>query len=276
MLKNRIKWALLQTLSAIMSTLGISAIAASLILQALVRAVVRRIRRQPKQPRPFLEEEKRRAELRKLDEISWMRRELQAKSIFPEIANAAEAEYQATMASHNGYIPTEGGPDKHLVDVAYYAKRVGLNSEEVQVQTEDGHVLALWHVYDPREYTPMTRAQRMVRGPENINEIRAPSRVGQGASGVGHKAKQKYPVLMIPGLLQSAGAFCTSDEHSLAFWLCKQGFDIWLGNMRDFRPEHVEFKHGDPKMWNWDSTLSAFLLYPLFPSLSFYRNQHHS
>ncbi|KAI9052757.1 hypothetical protein LZ554_003030 [Drepanopeziza brunnea f. sp. 'monogermtubi'] len=262
-LKNRIKWQLLQALSTIMSTLGISAIAAAFILRALVRAITRRIRRQKKQPRIFEREEKRRAELRRLDDISWTKRELQAKSAFPEIANSVDLDSQSTMAAHNGYMPTEGGPDKFVVDVAYYARRVGLNSEEVRVQTEDGHVLTLWHVYDPREYTPMTRAQRMIRGPESIDEIRAPSRPIQGAMGGGQKLKQKYPLLLIPGLLQSAGIYCTNDEHSLAFWLCKQGYDVWLGNMRSgFKPEHIDLKRGDPKMWNWDIRHMATLDLP--------------
>ncbi|PVH78911.1 alpha/beta-hydrolase [Cadophora sp. DSE1049] len=169
----------------------------------------------------------------------------------------------------DGYVPTEGGPDSFVVDVGYYARRVGLDSEEVKVQTEDGFVLDLWHVYDPREYTPLSRAQRMVRGPESIDDIRPPSRESSGSENPkekgkeGEARKQKYPVLMMPGLMQSSGVYCTNDEHSLAFWLCKQGYDVWLGNNRcGFNPQHVEFKKGDPRMWNWNITHMATLDLP--------------
>ena len=38
-----------------------------------------------------------------------------------------------------------------------------------------------------------------------------------------------YPVLMIHGLLQSSGAYCTNDDDSLAFFLCKRYvFDMCL------------------------------------------------
>jgi pimeloyl-ACP methyl ester carboxylesterase len=57
-------------------------------------------------------------------------------------------------------------------------------------------------------------------------------------------------VLLIHGLLQSAGAYCTNDEDSLAFYLAKQGYDVWLGNNRcGFEPEHTLLKYNDPRMW---------------------------
>lgn len=113
----------------------------------------------------------------------------------------------------------------------------------------------------------------MVRGPESIDDIRAPSREPAAASekakekgkeGEGMGRKQKYPVLMMPGLMQSSGVYCTNDDHSLAFWLCKQGYDVWLGNNRcGFKPEHVEFKKGDPRMWNWNSKFTLSHKYPV-------------
>lgn len=206
-------------------------------------------------PRPFQEEERRRAEFRKREERAWKRKG-ESGEVDPEI-----------VESHGGWIPTEGGKDKIVQDVGYYARRVGLDSKEVKVQTEDGHVLVLWHVFDPNEYTPLPAALRGIRGPESIDGIRAPSRKLEPDGNENRRGRKddgrKYPVLMIHGLLQSPGIYCTNDEHSLAFWLCKEGFDVWLGNCRaGFVPEHVEFGSRDPAMWNWDLRHMATLDLP--------------
>jgi predicted alpha/beta hydrolase len=63
----------------------------------------------------------------------------------------------------------------------------------------------------------------------------------------------KYPVLMIPGLMQSSGAFCVNDDDSLAFFLCKSGYDVWLGNNRGyFHPEHRTLKPSSSEFWAWN------------------------
>ncbi|CAL3966224.1 unnamed protein product [Diplocarpon coronariae] len=260
-IKNHIKWTLQQLVATILGTFGMIVLLISFVLRSLFALPTRLVT--PRPARPFQAEESRRAELRKADSLAWMKRERQKSSGFPEVS--ASADVEAAAGVHNGYVPTEGGPDKLVADVGYYARRVGLDSEEVRVQTEDGHVLLLWHIFDPREYTAMTRGQRMVRGPENIDSIRPPSRARKAEDGAGEgaKKKQKYPVLMIHGLLQSAGVFCTNDEHSLAFWLCKQGYDVWLGNMRSgVKPEHIDLKPSDPNMWNWDIRHMATLDLP--------------
>jgi pimeloyl-ACP methyl ester carboxylesterase len=57
----------------------------------------------------------------------------------------------------------------------------------------------------------------------------------------------------VPGLLQSAGAYCSNDDDSLAFYLCKVGYDVWLGDNRcGFHPEHVALPCSDPRMWAWN------------------------
>ncbi len=65
--------------------------------------------------------------------------------------------------------------------------------------------------------------------------------------------KPKFPVLLMPGLLQSAGAYCVNDDDSLAFYLCKSGYDVWLGNNRcGFKPKHALLDYPDPRMWCWN------------------------
>ncbi|PQE18207.1 hypothetical protein CJF30_00009382 [Rutstroemia sp. NJR-2017a BBW] len=184
-IRRRIKWKAIQIMSTFLYMGGII-----VLLGAILRSLIKS--KSCKQERPFQEEENRRAQGRKQDEKAWKQRKVQSSTGSPDIERDAEI--------NDGFVPTEGGPDKFIVDTAYYAKRVGLDSEEVKVQTEDGHIIVLWHIYDPREYTPMTLEQRAVRGPECIDNIRPPTRARKSA----RFGKQKYPVLMIHGLLQSA------------------------------------------------------------------------
>ncbi|KAI3342822.1 Alpha/Beta hydrolase protein [Ustulina deusta] len=192
--------------------------------------------RNPDALRPLREEEVRRSSTRKEQDILWKRR----KSI-----NQGN-DGQECPLSNDGFLPTEGGPDPIICDVAYYARRVGLDVEEFQVQTEDGFIIDLWHVYDPREYTRLDEADRSYRGPDPFNgkskkRLKDPNQ------------KPKFPVLLMHGLLQSAGAYCVNDDDSLAFYLCKSGYDVWLGNNRcGFDPKHVLLDYSDPRMWCWN------------------------
>ncbi|GJN66522.1 ab-hydrolase associated lipase [Purpureocillium lilacinum] len=183
--------------------------------------------------RPFYEEEKRRAELRKKKQDAWGRR--------PSVDGLQGDQESAA----DEYPPTEGGKDPIVCDVGYYARRVGLDVEEFKVQTEDGFVIDLWHVFDPKEYTKLDATSRDHMGPT----------VFQGSTKKlkDTEKKPKFPVLLMHGLLQSSGAYCCNDDESLAFWLCKSGFDVWLGNNRcGFKPRHTVLEYGDPRMWCWN------------------------
>lgn len=164
-------------------------------------------------------------------------------------------------AAHGQFVPTEGGRDPLVCDVGYYARRVGLDIEEFKVQTEDGFIITLWHVYNPLEFTPMSDAERAARGPDIFT--------GEGSSR--HRLlpskKPKFPILLIHGLLQSAGAYCTNDDDSLAFYLCKSGYDVWLGNNRcGFKPEHTLLSYSDPRMWAWNIRQMGVLDLPALTS----------
>lgn len=142
--------------------------------------------------------------------------------------------------------PKEGGKDPIVCDVAYYAKRVGLDVEDFRVQTEDGFIITLWHVFNPQEYSTLPLEQRRERGPAVFGEPK------KGAASR-EMLNRKYPVLLIHGLLQSSGTYCTNDDDSLAFYLCKSGYDVWLGNNRcGLHPEHTSLSPSDPRMWSWD------------------------
>jgi pimeloyl-ACP methyl ester carboxylesterase len=196
----------------------------------------------PDKRRPFYGEEKRRSILRKEGEQEWRKKKARRQSTTVRDDNEADA------GQNNGFTPTEGGPDPLICDVAYYARRVGLDMEEFKVQTEDGFLIDLWHIYDPSEYTPLPPASRSPLGPSTFPTSSSPPGPDPET-----KKKPKYPILMIHGLLQSAGAYCTNDDASLAFYLCKSGYDVWLGNNRcGFSPQHTLLSYSDPRMWAWN------------------------
>ncbi|KAI0486274.1 Alpha/Beta hydrolase protein [Xylaria cf. heliscus] len=192
--------------------------------------------RNPDASRPFHEEEVRRGSIRKEQERLWKRRKSTSRG----------NDGQESPLSNDGFSPTEGGPDPIICDVGYYARRVGLDVEECEVQTEDGFIIDLWHVYDPREYIKLDEADRSHRGPDPFTG-RSKKRLKDPYQ------KRKFPVLLMHGLLQSAGAYCVNDDDSLAFYLCKSGYDVWLGNNRcGFKPKHVLLDYSDPRMWCWN------------------------
>ncbi|KAK3394196.1 Alpha/Beta hydrolase protein [Podospora didyma] len=196
--------------------------------------------RDPDRTRPFYEEELRRKELRSQAERRWKRRKSSSQRT-PDDEEGSDSD-------NDGFVPTEGGPDPIVCDVGYYARRVGLDVDKFEVQTEDGFIIDLWHVYDPKDHTSVHELDRAHRGPE----VFGPPRKERPTRTVTDQ-KPKFPVLLMHGLLQSSGAYCVNDEDSLAFYLCKSGYDVWLGNNRcGFKPKHVLLDYSDPRMWCWN------------------------
>ncbi|CRK19877.1 hypothetical protein BN1708_000516, partial [Verticillium longisporum] len=183
--------------------------------------------------RPFYAEEVKRKKARNDLNEKWKHNNLK-KGLGPDKEEVADE-----------YVPTEGGRDPIVCDPGYYARRVGLDIEEFHVQTEDGFIIDLWHVYDPKEYTKLSDEERQARGPHVFTESGKKLKDSTG--------KPKFPVLLMHGLLQSAGAYCVNDEDSLAFYLCKSGYDVWLGNNRcGFRPKHTILSYSDPRHFCWN------------------------
>lgn len=169
--------------------------------------------------RPFYEEELRRKRERKEAAKAWRCR-LRRKNSRRRFSDGNEEEVDQKIE----FEPTEGGKDPIVCDIAYYARRVGLDAEEYKVQTEDGFVIVLWHVFNPKEYTAALSHRRQHRGPEPFSkhDNEAPGFQQQHESTRQSESKRKYPVLLMHGLLQSAGAYCATDDDSLAFFLCKR------------------------------------------------------
>ncbi|KAK5230896.1 hypothetical protein LTR72_000076 [Exophiala xenobiotica] len=209
----------------------------------LKHAWLRMTFRDPNAERVFHEEEKRRADKRKEEEAEWLRR---MRELSPENGH----QENSSSSTINQYESLEGGPDKLVCDIRYYARRVSLDAEEFRVQTEDGFIITLWHVYDPSEYTPSAEADRRAKSPRVFTKQKDFHQHVQKQYPDGNR---RYPVLLVHGLLQSAGAYCANDDDSLAFLLCKSGYDVWLGNNRcGFEPEHSLLQYRDPRMWAWN------------------------
>ena len=212
--------------------------------------------RDPASNRKFYKEERRRSRRRKEENKNWKRHH---KS--PSRSPLPEDKEDSFGGRGEEFVPLEGGRDPLICNVQYYARRVGLDCEEFAVQTEDGFVITLWHIYNPRDYKPVPDCDREPHGPEVFSAPHNPSstpgphlpefhfpNAQQYADG-----QKKYPVLLMHGLLQSGGAFCANDDDSLAFYLAKSGYDVWLGNNRcGFTPRHTVLEPRDPRMWAWN------------------------
>ncbi|KAI4181785.1 MAG: hypothetical protein LQ346_006702 [Caloplaca aetnensis] len=229
---------------AFLATIVLGSVFTSIPL--LIRHVYLRLTfRNPDARRPFYEEEKRRAKARKESARAWKQRRRRSTSRLQD----DDEEY---TSCEEDFVPTEGGKDPLICDVGYYARRVGLDVEEFSVHTEDGFIIALWHVYNPKDYTRTSSSHRGRDEP-----IVFPTAYLDGDNAKPSQqyppGKRKYPILLVHGLLQSAGAYCTNDDDSLAFYLAKSGYDVWLGNNRcGFRPRHQMLTYNDPRMWNWN------------------------
>lgn len=102
----------------------------------------------------------------------------------------------------------------------YYVEAQGYKVEEYKVETDDGFIIDMQHLINPND-TPEMRAKR-------------------------------YPVMMLHGLMQSAFAYATSGEKSLAFFLLESGYDVWLANNRNgFNPKHKNYNYLNIKLWSW-------------------------
>lgn len=206
--------------------------------------------RDPDARRPFYEEEKKRQRARNAESRAWKRQKRRKSRSSRSTAGAEEDRGQIEE-----FEPTEGGNDPLICDVGYYARRVGLDVEEFRVQTEDGFLIELWHLYNPKQYSPSSAAHREHRDPivfPSDRDVEYDAKTSDPNSGTGDR-NARYPVLLVHGLLQSAGAYCANDDESLAFYLCKSGYDVWLGNNRcGFQPRHCLLKPTDPRMWSWN------------------------
>ena len=225
--------------------------------------------RNPDARRPFYKEEKKRQQIRNAEAREWKyKRRRSERSSNPEYGNNEED----VGREGKEFEPIEGGKDPLVCDLGYYARRVGLDAESYDVMTEDGFIIQLVHLYNPRDYTPASPSHRAHNAPVVFpkpfeHDRSSDSGSAASTSSTNPSRKRRYPVLLIHGLLQSSGAFCANDDSSLAFYLCKSGYDVWLGNNRcGFHPRHQLLKTTDPRMWSWNIRQMGVMDLPAFVS----------
>jgi len=179
--------------------------------------------RDPNARRPFYLEEKRRKKDRAEAAIAWNRQRRRRSSSTSSTYTTKVDEHEEEASQDEEFVPTEGGKDPLVCDVGYYARRVGLDVEEHKVQTEDGFIIVLLHVFNPKEYRRVPVEQRDYKNPDVFSTHQAVGDTAYGASRKQYtRGGRRYPVLMVHGLLQGAGAYCSNDDDSLAFFLCKR------------------------------------------------------
>lgn len=216
----------------------------------------------PDARRPFYHEEVQRKERRREEGAKWVTRRRRRSHGSDE-----STEEQKTQADEQ-YTPLEGGPDPLISDIRYYARRQGLEAEQFQVQTEDGFYIDLWHIYNPQEYRKAPSLRRAPKSAEVFRDRLLEDGKDNGAAAAQFAdGRRRYPVLLMHGLLQSAGAYCCTEDKSLAFYLTKAGYDVWLGNNRcGFEPKHNLLEYSDPRMWAWNIRQMGVMDLPAFIS----------
>ena len=225
--------------------------------------------RNPNARRPFYKEEIKRQKIRDEQAREWKYKRRRGESGSNHVNARNEEE---VGQKRKEFEPTEGGKDPLVCDVGYYARRVGLDAETYEVMTEDGFIIELFHLYNPKDYTPRSPSQRSHGAPVVFPKPFDHDRLSENGSATSSSStnpsrKRKYPVLLMHGLLQSSGAYCATDDSSLAFYLCKSGYDVWLGNNRcGFNPRHQLLNPTDPRMWNWNIRQMGVMDLPAFVS----------
>ena len=225
--------------------------------------------RNPDARRPFYREERKRQRRRDEEARDWKNKRRRSGNNSNHVNGRIEED---VGQQREEFEPTEGGKDPLVCNVGYYARRVGLDAETYEVMTEDGFIIELLHLYNPKDYRPRSPSQRShgapIVFPKPLDQDRSSNDSSATSSPSTHPSrKRKYPVLLMHGLLQSSGAYCANDDSSLAFYLCKTGYDVWLGNNRcGFNPRHQLLNPTDPRMWNWNIRQMGVMDLPAFVS----------
>ncbi|CCE65847.1 hypothetical protein TPHA_0N00660 [Tetrapisispora phaffii CBS 4417] len=147
-----------------------------------------------------------------------------------DLDNNIEYDHTVTNMAANPFV--NGNEDLRLVaSLNYYYNQVNIKIRELEVETDDGFILDLWHM----------------EGCSGDHDIEA-------------NTGTRPVILLLHGLLQSCGSFASGGKRSLAYFFYEQGFDVWLGNNRcGLEKKYNRKKISSDKLWDWDIKHMAFL-----------------
>nr|XP_021204176.1 lipase 1 [Bombyx mori] len=91
--------------------------------------------------------------------------------------------------------------------------KCGFSVEEIDVQTEDGYILKMFHI----------------------------------------EGDKRRPVLLLHGIVDSADTFILRGQNSLAATLAREGYDVWAANTRGstYSRRHVTLEPSDKRFWEF-------------------------
>lgn len=136
--------------------------------------------------------------------------------------------------------------ERRLVkDLRYYVQLAGFDLQKHELTTDDGYRIVVDRIVE-RPQAGAAKKNATAQGDDGDASL---------DSGV-----PRYPILLIPGLMQSSAAYCTAGPDSIAFVLHRAGFDVWLGNNRcGFKPRHESYTPFSYKIWDWSmSDLASY------------------
>lgn len=131
---------------------------------------------------------------------------------------------------------------KTIKSYKYYKRTIesyGYTLEELDVTTEDGYILSLWHLL-PKEGKQGTKV-----------------------------------VYLVPGIHCTGWAFFQLGENSLPFLLVEEGFDVWISNNRgtSFSLGHISKDSSKMNGDYWDFSLDELAKYDLPATIDFIKEK---
>ncbi|XP_014486359.1 PREDICTED: lipase 3-like isoform X2 [Dinoponera quadriceps] len=137
----------------------------------------------------------------------------------------------------------------------------GYIAETHHIWTEDDYRLDVHRVLPPDDRIPSVSLEAhtvdwtaVIDYDKNHNSSIPPESCDRVSEAPGIVASSKVPVLVFHGLLSSSADWVLLGSHNaLAYILCDNGYDVWLGNARgnSYSRGHKRYSVNDSEFWNF-------------------------